>query len=50
LHLFIAKEPLEIHFAALHNLSFLESLMGQIRLAIRENRFEALMKEWISVI
>jgi queuine tRNA-ribosyltransferase len=45
-HLFIAKDFLGMRLAAIHNLSFLDSLMRQIRLSIRENRFESLMKEW----
>jgi len=49
-HLFIAKELLGMRLAGIHNLSFLESLMRQIRLAIRENQFEALMKEWVSTL
>ena len=35
-HLFVAKELLGIRLATIHNLYFLESLMRQIRTAIRE--------------
>lgn len=45
-HLFAAKEPSAIRLATIHNLHFLESLMRQIRTAIRENRLEALKREW----
>jgi queuine tRNA-ribosyltransferase/7-cyano-7-deazaguanine tRNA-ribosyltransferase len=45
-HLFLAKELLGMRLAAIHNLSFTESLMRQIRAAIREGRFAALKKEW----
>ncbi len=46
-HLFVAKEVLAIRLATIHNLYFLESLMGQIRAAIRENRFAELAREWL---
>jgi queuine tRNA-ribosyltransferase/7-cyano-7-deazaguanine tRNA-ribosyltransferase len=46
-HLFLAKELLGINLATIHNLSFLESLMGQIRTAIREKGFAALRREWV---
>jgi queuine tRNA-ribosyltransferase len=46
-HLFLAKEVLAIRLATVHNLYFVESLMGQIRAAIRERRFAALEKEWL---
>jgi queuine tRNA-ribosyltransferase/7-cyano-7-deazaguanine tRNA-ribosyltransferase len=45
-HLFLAKELLGIRLAAIHNLSFMESLMREIRAAIREGRFDALSKAW----
>jgi len=47
-HLFMAKEILAVHLAAIHNLYFLESLVRQIRTAIRERRLSALTREWIS--
>jgi tRNA-guanine family transglycosylase len=31
----------------IHNLYFIESLMGQIRHAIKEQRFSTLTKEWL---
>ena len=46
-HLFLAKEILGIRLATLHNLFFMESLMGEIRAAIKEGRFAALRREWI---
>ena len=47
-HLFVAKEVLAIRLATIHNLYFLESLMGQIRAAIRERRFAQLEREWLA--
>ena len=49
-HLFMAKEPLAIRLATIHNLYFLESLMRQIRSAIKERKFEELKREWLSPI
>jgi queuine tRNA-ribosyltransferase len=46
-HLFMAKELLAIRLATIHNLYFLESLMCQIRAAIRQRRLSALAKEWV---
>ena len=46
-HLFMAKEPLAIHLATIHNLYFLESLMARIRAAIREGRLGELEREWL---
>nr|NIR17095.1 tRNA guanosine(34) transglycosylase Tgt [Desulfobacterales bacterium]NIW09454.1 tRNA guanosine(34) transglycosylase Tgt [Gammaproteobacteria bacterium]NIW16069.1 tRNA guanosine(34) transglycosylase Tgt [Candidatus Bathyarchaeota archaeon] len=37
---------LGIQLAAIHNLSFMESLMREIRAAIKEGRFDALSKAW----
>jgi queuine tRNA-ribosyltransferase/7-cyano-7-deazaguanine tRNA-ribosyltransferase len=45
-HLFLAKELLGIRLAAIHNLSFMESLMREIRSAIKEGRFLALAGIW----
>ena len=47
-HLFVANEPSAIRLATIHNLYFLESLMGQIRVAIREKRLAELEMEWPS--
>jgi len=47
-HLFMSKDPLAVRLAAIHNLYFLESLMRQIRAAIREGRLSALTREWMS--
>jgi queuine tRNA-ribosyltransferase len=46
-HLFLAKEPTGPILATLHNLHFMESLMGEIRQAITERGFEALRKSWM---
>lgn len=46
-HLFMAKELLGIRLAVIHNLSFIESLMRQIRHAIKQQQFSALAKEWL---
>jgi queuine tRNA-ribosyltransferase/7-cyano-7-deazaguanine tRNA-ribosyltransferase len=45
-HLFLAKEILGMRLATLHNLFFMESLMSEIRAAIKEGRFAALSKAW----
>jgi tRNA-guanine transglycosylase len=45
-HLFLARELLGIRLAAIHNLSFMESLMREIRAAINEGRFDVLSKAW----
>lgn len=47
-HLFAAKEPLAVHLAALHNLHFVESLMREIRRAIRQGTLETLKTEWMT--
>jgi queuine tRNA-ribosyltransferase/7-cyano-7-deazaguanine tRNA-ribosyltransferase len=47
-YLFMAKELLAIQLASIHNLYFLESLMHQIRSAIKEKRLAELKKEWFS--
>lgn len=49
-HLFVARELLAIRLASIHNLYFLESMMQQIRAAIRKKRLAALRKEWLSSI
>jgi queuine tRNA-ribosyltransferase/7-cyano-7-deazaguanine tRNA-ribosyltransferase len=46
-HLFVAKEPLAKRLAAIHNLYFMESIMGRIRTAIKEKRFSELRREWL---
>ena len=46
-HLFMAREPFAVRLAAIHNLCFLESLMRQIRAAIRGRRLSALTREWM---
>ena len=47
-HLFASKEPLGVHLATIHNLSFIESLMGRIRKAIKEGCFENLRNDFIA--
>ena len=46
-HLFMAGEPLGVRLAAIHNLAFMEGLMGRIRQAIKEKRLETLKREWM---
>ena len=46
-HLFIARELLAIRLATVHNLHFLESLMVEIRNAIKEERLSVLREEWL---
>ena len=45
-HLYSAKEPLGEHLGAIHNLHFIESLMRQIRLAIKNGGLEGLAAHW----
>jgi queuine tRNA-ribosyltransferase len=45
-HLFAAKELTAERLATIHNLYFTEEMMGGIRKAIREKRFEAFRTEW----
>ena len=47
-HLFASKEPLGVHLATIHNLSFIESLMGRIREAIKDGCFENLRNDFIA--
>ncbi|MBW1740598.1 MAG: tRNA guanosine(34) transglycosylase Tgt [Deltaproteobacteria bacterium] len=47
-HLFLAKELSAIRLATIHNLYFIESLMHQIRAAIKEGRLATLKQEWLS--
>lgn len=44
-HLFKAKEMLGMRLAVMHNLYFYNELMGMIRKAIEENRFEEFRRE-----
>jgi queuine tRNA-ribosyltransferase len=46
-HLFLTKEALAVSLATVHNVYFMESLMRQIRSAIKEQRFDALKNEWL---
>lgn len=45
-HLFMAREILAVHLAAIHNLHFMETLMCRIRSAIREGELGNLKKKW----
>ena len=45
-HLFMAGEPLGMPLAVRHNLHFMESLMGQIRSAIKDEKLSSLIREW----
>ncbi len=45
-HLFLAKEILAMRLATIHNLYFLESLMRQIRQAIRDHALIKLAASW----
>jgi queuine tRNA-ribosyltransferase/7-cyano-7-deazaguanine tRNA-ribosyltransferase len=44
-HLLMANEPLGSRLTTMHNLYFLESLMGHIRQAIKEGRLRALKRD-----
>ena len=46
-HLFMAKEILAMRLTTIHNLHFLESLMRQIRSAIKQRRLAELWREWV---
>ena len=46
-HLFLSGEPLGVRLAAIHNLTFLETLMARIRKAIQEGRLQEMRREWI---
>jgi tRNA-guanine family transglycosylase len=45
----MANEPLAGRLATMHNLFFLESLMKNIRQAVKEDRLEALEQEFLGV-
>ncbi len=47
-HLLKAKEILGLQLLALHNISFMNYLLREVRAAIRENRYEATKREWLS--
>jgi queuine tRNA-ribosyltransferase/7-cyano-7-deazaguanine tRNA-ribosyltransferase len=49
-HLFLTKDLLGVRLATIHNVHFLESLMRQIRLAIKEGRLSKLRKKWLSEV
>lgn len=49
-HLFLTKDLLGVRLATIHNVHFLESLMRQIRLAIKEERLSELRKKWLSEV
>jgi queuine tRNA-ribosyltransferase/7-cyano-7-deazaguanine tRNA-ribosyltransferase len=46
-HLFVSREPLASRLATIHNLYFMESLMKNIRQALKEGRLEALEREFL---
>ncbi len=46
-HLFKANEILGMRLATYHNLYFLQKMMSEVRLAIKENRFEGYKKDFI---
>ena len=49
-HLYMTKDLLGVRLATIHNVHFLESLMRQIRLAIKEGRLSKLRKKWLSEV
>jgi queuine tRNA-ribosyltransferase len=49
-HLFVVKEALGIRLAAIHNLYFMESLMREIRSAIKQGALAELSGEWAETI
>ncbi len=46
-HLFVTNELLGLRYATLQNLTFYLWLMGEMRAAIAEGRFEAWRREWL---
>ena len=46
-HMFLSGEPLGVRLAAIHNLHFLETLMGRIRKAIKNGRLREMHREWM---
>ncbi len=46
-HLSMAKQALGVRLAAVHNFHFLESLMQQVRTAIKEGRVLELTRDWL---
>ncbi len=46
-HLFRSRELLVYRLLSIHNLQFMMDLMGQIREAITEKRFEKLKEDWV---
>jgi tRNA-guanine family transglycosylase len=45
--MFMSGEPLGVRLAAIHNLHFLETLMGRIRKAIKNGRLREMHREWM---
>jgi queuine tRNA-ribosyltransferase len=45
-HLFVSKELLSAHLNTIHNLSYYLSLMGQMRQAILEKKFDLWAKQF----
>jgi queuine tRNA-ribosyltransferase len=48
-YLFFSGDPLAETLATIHNLTFYQDLMGDIRKAIEENRFETFKREWLEM-
>ena len=46
-HLYMAREIMASHLNTIHNLHYFVSLMGQMRKAIREDRFEKFREEFL---
>src|SRR5690606_19786403 len=47
-HLFISGEWLSMRLLTLHNIHFLVTLVADARTAIREGRYQAWSREWLS--
>ncbi len=47
-HLFKAKEILALRMASLHNITFMITLMGRIRAALTDGRFQQLKNEFLA--
>lgn len=47
-YLFFTRDPLAETLATIHNLTFYQDLMADIRTAISENRFAAFKRDWLA--
>ncbi|TWI75384.1 tRNA-guanine transglycosylase [Desulfobotulus alkaliphilus] len=48
-YLFFSGDPLAETLATIHNITFYQDMMSDIRRAIEENRFESFKREWLEI-